>query len=96
VYLLSDAVERGWENSRVQGIRMDRGCVWGLCIGETRAEVWRQVLGEPEHMAVFDAEKAESYRTVSGQCDYYRFGDYTLELQSDTDGILASIAITGQ
>ena len=96
VYLLSDAVDRGWENSRVQGIRMDRGCLWGLCIGETGAEVWRNALGEPEYMAVFDAEKAESYRTVSGQCDYYRFGEYTLELQSDTDGILAGITLSGQ
>ena len=94
VYLLSDAVDRGWENSRVQGIRMDRGCLWGLCIGETEAAVWQQALGEPEHMAVFDAEKAESYRTVSGECDYYRFGDYTLGLQSDTDGILVSITLT--
>ena len=94
VYLLSDAVDRGWENSRVQGIRMDRGCLWGLCVGETEASVWRQTLGEPEHMAVFDAEKAESYRTVSGQCDYYKFGDYTLGLQSDTDGILVSITLT--
>ena len=94
VYLLSDAVDRGWENSRVQGIRMDRGCLWGLCIGETEAAVWQQALGEPEHMAVFDAEKAESYRTVSGQCDYYKFGDYTLGLQSDTDGILFSITLT--
>ena len=57
-------------------------------------EDWRQTLGEPEHMAVFDAEKAESYRTVSGQCDYYKFGDYTLGLQSDTDGILVSITLT--
>ena len=93
VYLLSDAVNRGWEDSEVLGIRMDRGCAWGLCIGETQASVWRDALGEPDDTAVFDAEKAESYRTVPGTCDYYEFGEYRLQLQADEDGILVSITL---
>ena len=93
VFLLSDAVRSRWDDSRVQGIRMDRGCAWGLCIGETRAETWRRALGEPDSTAVFDEEDADSYRTLPGTCDYYRFGNYRLELQADRDWILISILL---
>ena len=93
VYLLSDAVNSSWDESRVQGIRADRGCFCGLCIGETAAEEWHQLLGEPDYTAVLDEEAAESARTVPGTCDYYLFGDYRLQLQTDTDGILAGITL---
>ena len=93
VYILSDAVSSRWDDSRVQGIRMDRGCVWGLCIDGTAAEEWHQLLGEPDHSAVFDAETAEQYRTVPGTCDYYLYGDYRLQLQYGEDGILAGITL---
>ena len=93
VYLLSDAVNSSWDESRVQGIRADRGCFCGLCIGETAAEEWHQLLGEPDYTAILDEEAAESGRTVPGTCDYYLFGDYRLQLQTDTDGILAGITL---
>ena len=93
VYILSDAVSSRWDDSIVQGIRMDRGCAWGLCIGETAAEEWHRLLGEPENSAVFDAEDAEAYRTVPGKCDYYVYGDYRLQLQYGEDGILAGITL---
>ena len=93
VYILSDAVSRSWDESRVQGIRMDRGCVWGLCIGETEASAWHSLLGEPDSEAVFSGEDAERFRTVPGTCDYYEFGDYRLQLQTDADGILVSITL---
>lgn len=93
VYLLSDALGSGWEDSRVQGIRMDRGCVWGLCIGTTRAEEWRELLGEPDYTVFLDEEAAEYARTVSGICDYYESGNYRLQLQADPDGILACITL---
>lgn len=93
VYLLSDAVDSGWEQSRVQGIRMDRGCVWGLCIGETRAEEWRRILGEPDTTVHLDPEEAELRRTVPGDCDYYQFGEHRLQLQADEEGLLAGITL---
>ena len=93
VYILSDAVDSGWDSSRVQGIRMDRGCAWGLCIGGTTAEEWRRVLGKPESTVVFDAEDAENYRTVPGERDYYTFGNYRLQLHCGGDGILAGITL---
>ena len=72
---------------------MDRGCLWGLCVGETTAEEWRQVLGEPDYTVAFDAEEAEYARTVPGNCDYYLYGDYRLQLQYGEDGILAGITL---
>ncbi len=93
VFLLSDAVGSGWENSLVQGIRMDRGNLWGLCIGQTAAEEWHKLLGEPDSEAAFDAETAELWRTVPGKCDYYQYGEYRLQLQYGEDGILAGITL---
>ena len=92
-WLLSDAVSASWETSLVQGIRADRGCFWGLCIGETRAEEWHGLLGEPDGTAVFDEEAAEAARTVPGTCDYYDFGGCRLQLMADADGVLASVAL---
>ena len=82
-----------WNESRVQGIRADWGCFCGLCIGETRAEEWHALLGEPDYEAVLDGEAAEGARTVPGTCDCYLFGNYRLQLQADTEGILAGITL---
>ncbi len=93
VFILSDAVSAKWDQSRVQGIRMDRGCAWGLCIGETEQDTWHRLLGEPDHTVAFDEDSAEAYRTVPGTCDYYEFGDHTLQLYSDESGLLISITL---
>ena len=93
VYILSDKVSSGWDGSTVQGIRMDRGSLWGLCIGETTADEWHMLLGEPEDTAVFDEARAEEYRTESGACDYYQYGDYRLQLQYRENGTLIGITL---
>ena len=93
VYVLSDKVSSRWDESRVQGIRADRGCFWGLCIGETAAEEWHMLLGEPDATATLDAEAAEAERTVPGTCDYYQYGNYRLQLHCGEDGILASVTL---
>ena len=93
VYVLSDKVSSHWDESRVQGIRADRGCFWGLCIGETAAEEWHMLLGEPDATATLDAEAAEAERTVPGTCDYYQYGNYRLQLHCGEDGILASVTL---
>ncbi len=93
VYLLSDAAGSSWDTSVVQGIRMDRGCVWGLCIGETAAAEWHELMGEPDYTADLDEEAAEYARTVPGTCDYYLFGEYRLQLHADADGVLAGITL---
>ena len=94
VYLVTDNLTKDWANSKVQGLRMDRGCLWGLCPGETVRAEWLDVLGEPEGSAEVDADKAEANRLEPGTCDYYRCGDYLLQLYSDGDGTLVSVMLT--
>jgi len=93
VYLLTDDLSRSWENSTVQGIRMDEGCAYGLCVGETLREEWLSVLGEPDNEADISEEKAEANRIVPGKCDYYRCGEYRLQLYSDEGGTLVSLVV---
>ena len=94
VYLVTDNLTRDWADSRVQGLRMDRGCLWGLCPGETPRTEWLDVLGEPDGSAEVDADKAEANRLVPGTCDYYRCGEYLLQLYSGEDGTLVSVMLT--
>lgn len=94
VFLMTDDLTRSWEKSRVEGIRMDRGCLWGLCIRETAREDWIAVLGEPDGSVEIDEDKAEAIRGYTGTCDYYSCGGYLLRLYSDEAGILVSIVLT--
>ena len=93
VFLLTDDLTRGWEDSKVQGIRMDQGCLWGLCIGETPRDRWIDALGEPDGSAEVNEEKAEANRLSPGTCDYYSCGEYQLRLYSDEAGILAHVIL---
>ena len=94
VFLMTDFLSEKWDDSIVQGIRMDRGCAWGLCIGEAAREDWRAALGEPDAETGLEAEKAEANRMEPGACDYYNFGNYQLRLYCDMDGVLSSIVLT--
>ena len=94
VYLMTDDLSRGWESSVVQGIRMDQGCLWGLCVGETPRSEWLAELGSPDGSAEIGEEKAEANRIVPGACDYYHCGEYILQLYSDEDGTLISIVLS--
>ena len=93
VFLLTDHLSESWEDSVVDGIRMDRGCVYGLCLGETDQDAWRAALGDPDFTAEIDPETAEAYRTVTGTCDYYACGDHQLQLYADKQGILQSLIL---
>ena len=93
VYLMTDGLAGDWRDSKVQGIRMDQGCLWGLCPGETPRSEWLAALGEPDGSAEISEEKAEANRLVPGTCDYYRYGDYLLQLYSGEDGTLASVIL---
>ena len=94
VYLMTDDLSRDWTDSRVEGIRMDQGCLWGLCVGDTLREEWKNILGEPDGSAEINEEKAEANRLVPGACDYYSCGEYQLRLYSDDAGCLVSIVLT--
>lgn len=93
VYLMTDNLTQGWEGSRVQGIRMDQGCLWGLCPGETQRAEWLETLGGPDGSVEIGEDKAEANRLVPGTCDYYDCGDYLLQLYSDEGGTLFSVIL---
>lgn len=94
VFLMTDFLSEGWENSVVDGIRADSGSLYGLSIGGTKQEVWRRFLGEPDHTIEFDEEQAEAYRTVPGSRDYYEAGEHRLQLHADREGMLTSIILS--
>lgn len=93
VFLLTDALGEGWENSRVDGIQMTEGSFFGLTVGRTTRETWRKMLGEPEHTLPMDAEQADAWRTVPGGRDYYEFGRHRLQLHADAEGVLACVIV---
>ncbi len=93
VFLLTDNLTEDWEDSLIRGIRVDGGCLCGLCIGQTGRAEWLQALGEPVSTVSFDAERAEAGRTVPGLRDYYDWGAHQLQLQSDEAGTLVSILL---
>ena len=92
-WLLTDGLTEDWDTSLILGIRMDRGCLCGLCIGQTERSAWLEILGEPEAMLEWDEDRAEANRSVPGICDYYTVGGRQLKLLSDTDGILRSLIL---
>ena len=94
VFLMTDYLSESWEESLVNGIRMDMGNLYGLTVGETAQATWRQVLGAPDHELVLDEEEAESWRTAPGSRDYYEMGGHRLQLQADEAGVLISIILT--
>jgi len=94
VFLQTDFLSESWEQSAVDGIRIDLGGAEGLAVGQTRREAWIQALGEPEHSIEMDEETAEAYRTVPGTRDYYAFGKHRLQLQADQEGVLRSIVLS--
>lgn len=94
VFLLTDGLGEDWDDSRILGIRMDRGCFCGLKIGQTTRDEWQRLLGEPESSLVWDEDRAEANRAVPGICDYYRMGGHTLRLLSDTEGVLRMMTLT--
>ena len=94
VWILTDALTEEFGHSVVQGIRADRLNFYGLCTGDTTIEIWREILGEPDNTLTVDENRAESWRIVPGNSDYYIFGDYRLRLHADENGILRSVFLT--
>lgn len=94
VFLMTDYLSESWENSLVDGIRVDTGSLWGLTVGNTKQEIWRRILGQPDYTVEMDETQAEAYRTVPGIRDYYVFGEHRLQLHADGDGLLRSLILS--
>ncbi len=94
VYIITDTLSPSLDKSVCQGIRADNLCFEGLCTGQTTREAWRAVLGQPDSTVTLDASRAESYRLLPGQSDYYLCGNYRLRLHADENGVLQTIILT--
>lgn len=90
-WLLTDALQRGWDDSVIQGIRTDRISLYGLCTGVTRRDSWLGVLGDPYMSVTLQGDRAEAWRLPDGISDYYVFGEHRLRLHSDEQGVLTSV-----
>ncbi len=93
VWLITDNLHSGYDQSIVQGIRTTRGNLYGLITGKTTQKQWRQVLGEPASTFEVDEQTAYEYWLEPGVSDYYRFGDYQLRLHGDEQGVLSCIMV---
>ena len=92
-FVLTDGLSESWENSVVQGIRMDRGCLYGLRIGQTDRAEWLDILGEPDRTVTLEGDLAEQWRVEEGTCDYYSCGEYQLQLFADESGVLRTLIL---
>ncbi|MBQ8313316.1 MAG: hypothetical protein IJX84_08955 [Clostridia bacterium] len=94
VYLLTDSLTDSWEQSVIQGIRVDQVNLYGLMTDVTTQAEWRSVLGEPDATVEVDDVKAESNRILPGYSDYYNYDGVQLRLHANDDGDLVSLFIS--
>ena len=94
VFLMTDFLSESWEDSVVDGIRVDEGSVYSLTVGVTTREEWRALLGTPDFVIEMDEETAEAWRTVAGSRDYYVYGSHRLQLQGDEMGLLTAVILS--
>ena len=91
VFVLTDNLTEGWDNSVIHGIRADRANVSGIMCGVTTVDAWRAILGTPDATVILDADAADAYRLVPGTSDYYTVGEDQLRLHADEDGVLRTL-----
>ena len=94
ILLLSDALQKGYDQSVVAGIRSMRCNLFGLATGTATRQEWRDVLGTPESTVVFDEAKAYDYSLPACQADYYTIGEYQLCLFADADDLLYAVQLS--
>ena len=91
IYLISDAMQSGYEHSVLEGIQLRRGAFCGLLIGQARQEEWRQLLGEPAEMITVTESMAYDYALPAGNCDIYLIDGCAVRFYADGQGVLAAV-----
>ncbi len=94
VLVLSDALTKGYENSKVLGLQSTRCDLFGIKAGETTQGRWREILGRPDDTLVFTEGLAYDYGIPVGESDFYTFGEYQLRLHADENGVLHSVRLS--
>lgn len=91
IYLISDAMESGYEHSVLEGIQLRRGAFCGLLIGKAAQEDWRQLLGDPAEIITITEGMAYDYGLPAGSCDIYHTNGCTVRFYADDQGVLAAV-----
>ncbi|MBE5777544.1 MAG: hypothetical protein E7326_08615 [Clostridiales bacterium] len=81
--LLTDAAE-----TKVIGIHARRISLWGIETGKTTREEWQKLLGEAQFSMEMGESDGSMYLLCPGVSDFYDFGDFTLQLHADENGVL--------
>ena len=85
-------VDEAEEN--VTGVMSRRISLYGIISGESTRDEWRRVLGEPQFTLDMDEGVAGAYLLCAGTSDFYDYGEYTLQLHADENGILYAALLT--
>jgi len=93
IWLLTDSLTDGYDESRVLGIRADRINLYGIQPHVTTVEDVRQLLGQPETVVILDDYTAADYYLPEGESHYYPMGDNTLRMHYDKEGSLVSVQL---
>ena len=94
VYVISDNISDGWEHSVVEGLRAERGELFGLTIGQSKQEQWTKLLGQPSQAIVITESMSYDYNLPAGQCDVYELEGHELRLYADGNGVLCAIQLS--
>ena len=90
---MQDSLYADYSASVVEGIQLRRGGLYGLKIGQTVQERWREVLGQPEKNVAFSENMAYDYNLPVGSYDVYHYGENELRLHADENGILSAVQL---
>lgn len=93
IYLISDNMQPGYENSALTGIQQRRGGIGGIVVGESTREQWLSILGQPDETIEFTENMAFDYQLPVGLSDHYSFGDHVIRFHSDENGVLFAIQL---
>ena len=91
--VISDALSADFAQSLVEGIQLRRGGLYGLLIGKTTQQRWREVLGQPDANVAFSENMAYDYDLPAGQYDVYHYGENQLRLHADENGVLCALQL---
>jgi Protein of unknown function (DUF3298). len=93
ILLLAPLEKRSYEETFVTGIRADRLSFYGIRVGESTRNMWRELLGEPDETVDLDAYTASDFYLSQGMDDYYIYGENRLRFHANEEGILESLQI---
>ena len=94
VLVLTDELSNSFDQSVVEGLMSFRANWYGIRVGRTTSERWRQILGQPESTVAFSESMAYDYSLPAGTADYYTLGGRQVMLYADADGLLYAVRLT--